>query len=183
MLSLSLTDDAELRALEPWQATELAEHVTASKEHLAHWLPWVDTVSEPAGAATMLQRYADEQAKGNGRIHGIWVDGKLAGGVLFRVWDNKSGMCEVGVWLAPDAVGRGLVTRAATVMIDWAFRARGMHRAEWRCAAGNERSIAVARRLGMTKEGTLREAFAHNGTRHDVEVWAVLATEWAQRAS
>jgi len=68
-------------------------------------------------------------------------------------------------------------------MIDWAFRARGMHRAEWRCAAGNERSIAVARRLGMTKEGTFREAFAHNGTRHDVEVWAVLATEWAQRAS
>jgi RimJ/RimL family protein N-acetyltransferase len=178
MLSMRLTDDAELRPLEPWQASEFAEHVAAAREHLARWLPWADRTSEPAGAAAMLQRYADEQARGNGRILGIWLDGKLAGGVLFRVWDGASGMCEVGVWLAPEAVGRGLVTRAATAMIDWAFRVRGMHRAEWRCVPANERSGAVARRLGMAREGTLREAFPHNGVRHDVDVWAVLATEW-----
>jgi len=75
-------------------------------------------------------------------------------------------------------VGRGLITRASTVMIDWAFRARHMNRVEWRCATTNTRSSAVARRLGMTREGVLREAFPLNGVRHDVEVWAVLASEW-----
>jgi ribosomal-protein-serine acetyltransferase len=178
MLSLSLADDAELRPLEPWQAEELAGHVAAARDHLAQYLSWVDTVAEPEGARAMLQRYADNLARGEGRIFGIWVDGKLSGGVLFRVWEKTTGMCELGVWLALDVTGRGLITKACRLMIDWAFQVRGMHRVEWRCAAGNEPSSAVARRLGMTLDGTLREYYPHNGVRHDVQVWSVLATEW-----
>ncbi|MFI7679753.1 GNAT family N-acetyltransferase [Actinophytocola sp. NPDC049390] len=178
MLSRSLTDDAELRALEPWRAPEFAAHVAAAQEHLLRWLPWGASAAEVDGAEKLLQRYADAQARGEGRILGIWVGDKLVGGVLFRVWDQAMGNCELGVWLAPEAVGRGLITRASTEMIDWAFRVRGMHRVEWRCATGNTRSSAVARRLGMTKEGVLREAAPLHGVRHDIEVWAVLASEW-----
>jgi RimJ/RimL family protein N-acetyltransferase len=177
MLSLSLTDDAELRALEPWQAPEFARHVTAAQDHLLEWLPWAASV-EAEGAERLLQRYADAQARGEGRILGIWVDGRLVGGVLFRVWEQSAGICELGVWLAPEAMGRGLVTRASTVLIDWAFRVRGMRRVEWRCASANTRSGAVARRLGMTKEGVLREALLRHDVRQDVEVWALLASEW-----
>ena len=179
MLSLKLADDAELRALEPWQAEEMATHVAAASEFLGTWLPWVESVATPEGAARFLQRYADSQARGEGRMLGIWVDGKLSGGTLFRVWDNAVGMCEVGVWLAPEVTGRGLITGAVTHMIDWAFQVRGMHRVEWRCAAANEPSRRAAQRLGMTLDGTLREAFPLRGERHDVEVWSVLATEWA----
>jgi RimJ/RimL family protein N-acetyltransferase len=178
MLSLRLTDDAELRALEPWNADEFAAHVAAAEEHLARWLPWGHSAATPIGAAVLLHRYAEQQSHGEGRMYGIWVDGKLSGGTLFRTWEKANGMCEVGVWLAPEVTGRGLITRAATVMIDWAFHVRGMHRVEWRCAATNEPSRAVARRLGMTLDGTLRETFLHKGVRHDVELWSVLATEW-----
>jgi len=178
MLFMPLTDDAELRALEPWQAPEFARHVAAARDHLMEWLPWGESAAEVEGAEKLLQRYADAQARGEGRILGIWVDDKLVGGALFRVWEQSMGMCDLGVWLAPEAVGRGLITRASTVMIDWAFRVRGMHRVEWRCATGNTRSSAVARRLGMTREGVLREAFPLRGVRHDTEVWAVLASEW-----
>jgi ribosomal-protein-serine acetyltransferase len=168
MLSRSLTDDAELRALEPWHAEEFAAHVAAATEHLAEWLPWGATAAEVDFAEQLLQRYADAQARGEGRILGIWVEDKLAGGVLFRVWEQAMGMCELG---------------ASTVMIDWAIRVRGMHRVEWRCAAANTKSSAVAKRLGMTKEGVLREAAPLNGVRHDIELWAILASEWTQRSS
>jgi len=178
MLSLRLADDAELRALEPWQAEEMARHVAAAQEFLARFLPWVESVATVEGATAFLQRYADKLVRDEGRIFGIWVDGKLSGGVLFRIWENTTGNCEVGVWLAPEVTGRGLIQRAVSAMIDWAFQVRGMHRAEWRCAAGNEPSRRAARRLGMTLEGTLRESFPYKDTRHDVEVWSVLATEW-----
>ena len=102
----------------------------------------------------------------------------LSGGTLFRVFDTRSGMCEVGVWLAPEAVGRGLVTRAARHMIDWAVGERGLTRVEWRAIPGNERSIAVARRLGMRREGVLRKTFPLRGALHDTEVWALLAEDW-----
>ncbi|MCA1655994.1 MAG: GNAT family N-acetyltransferase [Pseudonocardiaceae bacterium] len=180
MLSLPLADDTELR--EPWQAPEFAAHVAAAKNHLARWLPWGASAAEVEGATAILQRYADAQARGEGRILGLWVGDKLAGGVLFRTWDAAMGTCELGVWLAPEYVGRGLITKAATVLIDWAFHVRGMHRVEWLCTPTNVRSIAVARRLGMTKEGTLRESFVLGGARQDTEVWAVLAAEWDQRS-
>lgn len=183
MLSLRLADGAELRALEPWHAEEFAQHVAAAGEFLSRWLPWGHTANTPDGATALLRRYADSLAAGGGRIFGIWVDDKLAGGTLFRTWDDKQAVCELGVWLAPEVTGRGLITTAANAMIDWAFDVRGMHRVEWRCAAANEPSRRVAERLGMTLDGTMREAFLHNGARHDVQVWSLLATERGQSRS
>jgi ribosomal-protein-serine acetyltransferase len=175
MLGFPLGDGAELRALEPWQAAEFADHVERARAHLAPWLPWATTVVDEASARAFLQRYAEERARDGGRVYGIWLGGELAGGTLFRVFDTRFGVCEVGVWLAPQAEGRGLITRAARRMIEWAVRERGMARVEWRCVPTNERSIAVAKRLGMTRDGVLREAFPHQGVRHDVEVWSLLA--------
>jgi RimJ/RimL family protein N-acetyltransferase len=111
-------------------------------------------------------------------MFGIWVDGVLSGGTLFPRWDPVMGVCEVGVWLVPSAEGRGLVQAAVTYMLDYAFRVRGMHRAEWYCSNENERSKAAASRLGMTYEGTLRSSFVVNGRRQDSEVWAILAEDW-----
>jgi RimJ/RimL family protein N-acetyltransferase len=60
-------------------------------------------------------------------------------------------------------------------MIEWALGTRGMSRVEWSAATGNIRSIAVAKRLGMEREGVLRSALALDGVRHDVEVWSLVA--------
>jgi ribosomal-protein-serine acetyltransferase len=148
-----------------------------TRPHLAPWLPWANSITGEAGARAFLQRYADRQAADAGRIYGIWLGTRLVGGALFRVFDAESGVCEIGVWLSPDVQGRGLVTRAARHLIQWAFDVRGMTRVEWHCVPHNTRSIAVARRLGMSRDGVLRSAFAFNGERHDVEVWSLLAAE------
>jgi ribosomal-protein-serine acetyltransferase len=183
VLALPLTDDAELRALEPWQAAEFADFLDRARPHLAPWLPWATTLTNEEEARAFLQTYADRLAADTGRIYGIWVDGVLAGGTLFRVFNVQQAVCEVGVWLGPDAQGRGLITRAARLMIDWAVRDRGMARVEWLTMAHNDRSIAVAKRLGMARDGVLRKGFLHNDERHDVEVWSLLAEEWLTATS
>jgi ribosomal-protein-serine acetyltransferase len=178
MLTLDLGDGAELRPLEPWQADEFAAHVTRIRDHLLPWIPFASRVVDVASARELLQRQADRTARDEGRFYGIWVNGLLCGGTLFRDFDLAYGVCEVGVWLAPDMQGRGLITRAVRRMIDWAV-VRGITRVEWRTNPANDRSRAVARRLGMTREGVLRSSFVLNGVRHDTEVWSVLADEWA----
>ncbi|HCT75626.1 MAG TPA: RimJ/RimL family protein N-acetyltransferase [Micromonosporaceae bacterium] len=178
MFALPLGDGAELRPLEPWQAAEFTSHVEEIRAHLKPWIPFASRVVDEASALVLLQQYADLQARDEGRFYGIWIDGKLSGGTLFRTFNAKSGVCEVGVWLAPGAEGRGLITKAVRHMIDWAIRTRGMSRVEWFSDPLNERSKAVAKRLGMTYEGTHRSDFVINGERHDSEVWAVLAEEW-----
>lgn len=183
MFAISLGDDgAELRPLEPWRAEEFLAHMDRGREYIGQYvgLPAVSTDLESARA--FLQAYAEKQAADEGRIYGIWLDGKLVGGVLFRTFDAAAGNCEAGCWLEPSAAGRGLVTRAVRVLIDWAVHERGMHRIEWQVSTANTASINVAKRLGMTREGVLRASYPYGGVRHDMEVWSVLAPEWPERS-
>lgn len=54
-----------------------------------------------------------------------------------------------------------------------------MSRVEGRAASGNAPGIALARRLGMRRDGVLRRHAVHQGGRRDIEVWSVLAEEWS----
>ncbi|WP_328886948.1 GNAT family N-acetyltransferase [Streptomyces sp. NBC_00316] len=183
MFAVPLGDDgAELRPLEIWQAEEFLAHMDRARDLVDPWIPFAGFATDLESARALLQRYAEKQAADTGRLYGIWLDGTLVGGVLFRIFDTGSGNCEIGCWLEPAGEGRGLVTRAARKLIDWAIEERGMHRVEWHASAANTRSVAVAKRLGMTRDGVLRQNYLYRGVRHDSEIWSVLAPEWrAQR--
>ncbi|MCR3753493.1 GNAT family N-acetyltransferase [Lentzea californiensis] len=172
------TEGAELRPLEPWQAEEFFAHMERGREFIGQHIGFADKAKDLESTRELLQGYADKAAADTGRIFGIWLDDKLVGGVLLRVMDVPQGRAEVGCWLEPAATGKGLVTRAATILIDWVVRERGVHRVEWLVSSANAPSIAVARRLGMSRDGVLRSYFLHRGVRQDVEVWSVLAPEW-----
>jgi ribosomal-protein-serine acetyltransferase len=173
-----LGPDAELRPLEAWHAEEFADHLDRAREHIRPWVGPAFVTETIDGAYATLRRYADSAAQDSRRIHGIWLGGQLVGGVMFVEFDARTGICELGCWLQPDAEGRGLVTTASKSLLAWAFDERQMHRVEWRCRADNERSAAVARRLGMTLDGVLRSAWLNGGEYHDKQVWSILADEW-----
>ncbi|MFG3254541.1 GNAT family N-acetyltransferase [Streptomyces sp. NPDC048172] len=178
MYARELGNGAELRPLEPWRAGEFLEHMDRGREHVGRFIGLADAAVDLDSARAWLQSYADKAAADAGRLDGIWLEGRLVGGVLFRTFDAEQGVCEAGCWLEPSATGRGLVTRAVRVLIDWAFRERGMHRVEWWAASENAASLAVAERLGMRRDAVLRGYREHHGVRHDIEIWSVLAPEW-----
>ncbi|MFF3000437.1 GNAT family N-acetyltransferase [Streptomyces sp. NPDC057950] len=179
MYAISLGDDgAELRPLEPWHAEEFLAHLDRGREFIGQYIPFGSAATDVASARELLQRYADNRAADTGSLHGLWLEGTLVGGVLFLNFDAAQGNCEVGCWLEPAGTGRGLVTRAMRLLIDWAVEERGIHRVEWVAASANEPSVNGARRLGMTRDAVLRESFPYRGVRHDMEVWSVLAPDW-----
>lgn len=182
MLSQPLGDGFELRTLEPWHGREFAEFLDRSRDYVGPWLPWMNVVIGEAEAGDWLSVRARKRAEDTFHMYGIWRGEELAGGAVFRIFDTDAKLCELGAWLAPEVTGRGLITRACALMIDWAVTERGMNRIEWRCDPDNVRSSAVARRLGMTCEGTLRQAYVNTaGEFADAEVWSVLAEEWRRR--
>ncbi|MEV3870595.1 GNAT family N-acetyltransferase [Streptomyces sp. LE64] len=169
---------ARLRPLEPWHAEEFLTHLDRGRDFIGQYIAFGAGVHDTDAARALLRSYADKRAADSGSLHGIWIDDALVGGLLFRTFDATTGNCEIGCWLEPAATGRGLVTRGARALLDWAFEERGMHRAEWVTAAANEPSRRVAQRLGMHRDGVLRESYPYRGVRHDMEVWSVLAPEW-----
>ncbi|MET7303485.1 GNAT family protein [Embleya sp. NPDC005575] len=178
MFATSLGDGAELRPLEPWRAEEFLAHIDRGREFIGRHVGLSDAAADLDSARGWLQSYADKTAADAGRLYGIWLDGLLVGGVLFRTFDAPAGNCEAGCWLEPAAAGRGLVTRAATLILDWAIRERGIHRVEWFVSSENTPSINVAKRLGMTRDGVQRQNHLYRGVRQDTEIWSVLAPDW-----
>lgn len=180
MYAISLGDGAELRPLEPWHAQEFLGHLDRGREFITQHIPFGANATDVASARAVLQNYADKRAADTGSLHGLWLEGKLVGGLLFRVFDAATGSCEIGCWLEPAGTGRGLVTCGARVLIDWAFDERAMHRVEWHASSANTASISVARRLGMSRDGVLREDYPYRGVRQNTEIWSVLAPEWRE---
>lgn len=90
---------------------------------------------------------------------------------------------EVGYWVAPWARGRGVATRATRAVCRWAFDEGGFERLHLHAATINDGSNAVARRVGFTLEGTMRQAAIEGATgragstRMDVNVWGLLPGE------
>jgi len=178
VFTLQLGDNAQLRSLEPWNAQEFLAHIDRARPYVDPWIPWATLSTDLASATEVLQRYADRRAADTARIYGIWLDGTLVGGVMFTTFDAASGVCEIGCWLEEAGAGQGLVNQACRFLIDWAFQERDMSRVEWWVASGNTRSIEAARRLGMTRDGVLRQRTAYRGERRDLEIWSVLSGEW-----
>ncbi|WP_369217368.1 GNAT family N-acetyltransferase [Streptomyces flavofungini] len=181
-ISLGEEDGAELRPLEPWQAEEFLAHMDRGRDYIGQYVGLPDVTADLVSTRRWLQVFADKAAADKGRLYGIWLDGRLVGGVMFRTFDAANGTCEAGCWLEPAASGRGLVTRAVRVLIDWAFEQRGMYRVEWYVASENLPSIRVAERLGMRRDGILRGNDLYKGVRQDTEIWSVLAEEWRTAA-
>ncbi|TVZ96161.1 hypothetical protein FB157_10368 [Streptomyces sp. BK340] len=80
--------------------------------------------------------------------------------------DVPQGTAGAGCRLEPAAVGRGLVTRAARVLIDRAVRERGIHRVEWWVSPENAPGNAVTRAARVLIDRAVRERGIHR-----VEWW------------
>lgn len=178
LFETAVRDGVVLKPLEPWHAPAFAEHMDRARDHIRPWVGPAFVTDTVEGARATLQRYATATARDGARIYGLWDGERIIGGVMFVAFDAGWGICEVGCWLEPGAVGRGLVTRSVALLMEWAFEERGVSRVEWRCRTDNLRSVAIARRLGMRSEGVLRSSWVFAGSRYDKEVFSILRGEW-----
>lgn len=175
MWNLRLANGTALAPLEPWHAEEFAEHMDHARDHIRPWVGPSFLSSDVPGARAVLQRYADGQARDEMRLVGIWSDERLVGGVMLFDFRAGLGVCETGCWLEPDAEGRGLMSAALTETLRWVFQVRNMRRVEWRTVPANQRSTALAERVGFAYEGTMRRFYPDG---RDQVVYAILADEF-----
>jgi ribosomal-protein-serine acetyltransferase len=156
--------------------------VQANYERLGRWFP--DAYQEPStleDSSASMERAG--QAWLDGSVLPLFLAVKAEGGWRLVGWVNleidgaaRSG--EVGYWLDAGFVGRGLVTRAVTAVLEHAFGPLGLDRVGLQTVIDNTRSRNVARRLGFTQEGVLREYAAFPNERRDLVVYGLLAREW-----
>jgi diamine N-acetyltransferase len=78
--------------------------------------------------------------------------------------------------------GRGLGTAFLSLVLDEAFGPLGAERFYLDCFADNTRAQAAYLKLGMRRDGVLRQAYRlPDGTRADLVMMAILKREWEGR--
>jgi ribosomal-protein-serine acetyltransferase len=178
---LAIGEDLVLRAVELEEAEALAAFVLVNRAHLATFLiDLVEEITDVSTARAHLERVIALRAQGSLLELHIHASDGLCGAVRLRNldWRHRSG--NIGYLVGAAYQGRGIVTRAVTRCIEWAFDELQLHRVELRCAADNTASAAVARRLGFTLEGRLRDGECLDGRYHDILVFSRLRTDPAE---
>jgi len=104
--------------------------------------------------------------------------GKMIGTCGFTAIDTEHRSGEIGYVINPDFHRRGYAPEAAKAVMDFGFRELHLNRIQCRFMKGNEASLKVAKKLGMTFEGYLRDYLYVKGTYRTIGFCSILRDEY-----
>ena len=186
MFSFPLADDAVLIPRTAAITDAYHELVAENTERLGQWEPWAGKPPVLEETRSFLETSGQNWLDGSELPVAIAVNRSgqwhLAG-ALSLIISHYTRSAEIGYWIGGDYEGRGLVTIAAAALLDQAFGPLGLERVSLHTDPSNERSRAVARRLGFVEEGLLRQGTAFPDERRDELVYGLLAEEWHKRSA
>lgn len=178
-----IDDHISLRLLEERDAEILFDLIDANREHIAEWLSWVETTTIVDHTKTYIQNVLKHYVENDGFVAGIYYEGTLVGTIDFHYWDFAKRKTEIGYWLSKDYNGKGIMTKAVTAFIDYAFDVLDLNRVGIYCATGNDKSCAIPMRLGFHLDGVQRAAQFLQGQAVDWNQFSILKDEWQKRTN
>lgn len=107
---------------------------------------------------------------------------RLIGAVEINIRDHFNLEGEIGYIIHPEYWGQGYATEAASLILDFGFANLKLHRVFATCDPNNIASSKVLEKIGMYKEGILREHMRlRNGGWRDSSLYSILEREWILR--
>ncbi len=175
-----ITPRLVVRCWKPDDAPKLQAAIDASLKELRAFMPWAMAEPEAVEAKTIrLRQFRGAFDLGQDFIYGIF-DGEereVLGGTGLHTRQGPF-VREIGYWIATAHTKKGYATEAASALLQVAFRVDGVARVEIRCEPDNLASTAVAKKVGMKLEGTLRaNTVRPDGSVRDTLLFAALKAE------
>lgn len=151
-------------------------------KRLHEWLP-----GKPVYDDKYYKKSLKEIIKGSDN-RWVWAielkeEHKIVGSVSIEDIFEKYKYCEIGYSVNVSYQGMGIAYEAASALIDFCFNELDMHRIEIYVWKGNVASENLAKKLGFTHEGTLRDVRIKDEKYYDEVVYGLLRPEWLSRHS
>ena len=186
MLSRRVRLELGPTAIRPTDRSDLEELLAlrlVNREHTSRWEPVRDR-SFWTRAGQALELDLDAQAWAAGSAYAFAVLDTSAGdrligrialaNVVRGAWQNAT----LGYWIDVDSSGRGHGTRAARLILAFAFEDAGLHRVQPAIIPRNTASQRLAEKAGFRREGRAARYLNINGVWEDHDMWAMTAEEW-----
>lgn len=156
-----------------------AIHSYAQIEALYRYIrPYVDEEPTRRMVATLMQPWMFEVGVWHGLIINL-LDEKLAiGDVVFRVDDAATRRIEIGYRLSPEYAGRGIISEAASAVLDMLFTELDITKVVARCDPRNVPSFKIMEKLGMKREAEFKAHYLNGNELTDQYDYGILRSEW-----
>lgn len=156
-------------------------HAYAERPEVARFMEWGPNTPEQTRAFMDLR--LAEQARWPRDSVGLAVehlaDGRVIGAIRLAVLDHANQGGDLGYSFHSAYWRRGYATEAGRTMLDVGFRVLRLRRIWAECDVENLGSWGVMQKLGMRREGHIRQGKLVKGEWRDRFVYAILADEFA----
>ena len=142
-------DGLLLRRWRAGDAEALGRAVAESVEHLRPWMGWAAEEPVPVGRRqARIEAWELNWSEGGDVMLGVFLDHEVIGGCGLHRRIASDGL-EIGYWIHPAYVRRGLATRVAGLLTDAALRVPGITHVEIHHDKANHASGGVPSKLGF----------------------------------
>ncbi|MHC1769402.1 MAG: GNAT family N-acetyltransferase [Verrucomicrobiia bacterium] len=132
-------------------------------------------------ARDWISGHMEARAQLKGMVFGVELTrtNQLIGTIGLREIDQEHLKAEMGFWIGMDWWGNGYATEAARRLIRYGFQELGLNRIYAHHMVRNPASGRVLEKIGMQREGLLRQRVRKWGRFEDVFMLAILSQDWA----
>ncbi len=173
------TERLVLRLLTPEDAAAVAR-LAGSREIADTTISIPHPYSEEQARA-WIAAHTSQSGTGKEIVFGVATkeDAQLIGAVGLRDIDAEHSQAEIGFWIGVESWGRGYATEAARRVVRYAFEDLKLNRVYAHHMVRNPASGRVLEKVGMKREGLLRQRVRKWGVFEDVVLLAVLRDDWS----
>lgn len=175
---LQVDAEIQLLALRPSDAKPLYHLVENNRAYLEAWLPWAWQMQQVSDLKKFIKQLRFRDVYSGRMVFGIWFREELVGLIDFNEGDRYQQKVGVGYWIAKSYQGMGIVTRAVQRWVDYVFETETVKKVHIKCASTNERSQAVAMRLGFELEHIEPPTEILPGQHQSFKVFALTHKRW-----
>ena len=168
--------------LRSWQLDDVDDVLAYAQDE--EWSRYLRLLPRPYGRSD-AEQFIARQILLDRETHPSWAvsyGGSVIGGLNVRM-RSEHRLGEIGYSIARPHWNQGFCTEAARAAIDAAFECcPELNRIRAMADVANTASQRVMEKLGMTKEGVLRQNRVERGEVIDEAWWGVLRSEWSAQA-
>jgi [ribosomal protein S5]-alanine N-acetyltransferase len=177
---LSSTERLRLREMvgSDWKAV----HEYASQEIVCQYQPWGPNTVEDT-KVFINKVLADCKMEPRTRfMFAILMkeNNRLIGAIELNIHNFHHKYGDIGYIVHPNYWGSGVASEAAQIVIELGFKHFQLHRIQATCDPNNKASARVLEKIGMIKEGVMRENLLLKNGWRDSAIYSVLENEFIE---
>ena len=153
-----------------------------SNPNVSKQVSW-ETHQTTADTSVFVEMILEGYEQGTKALWGMELKstGKLVGTIDFVTIQERHRKAEIGYVLSEDCWGKGYMTEAASRIIAYGFEELQLERIQARCFVENEGSSRVMEKVGMSFEGTMRNAMFAKGKFQNLNMYAIVFEDYIKK--